>query len=184
MGIFSYSFQHLFSPSSIFSFLFFLSVSSSLNIEKIPAQGSPPMNLLYSSSIYDASSSSIYVIGGLSKDSNSDTSSIYSYNLLTNSWSSIIPESEFIPEGIERQYSYLTSNRVIYNFFGISNSRYFTDVLTFDLKTKMWNKALLTGDHISGRMEYSATSFVWNGQEIIALYGGFTQTNYDCNLYL
>ena len=176
----SFNFHFLF----LFLVIFTSSICLSLKIESIPPQGSPPMNLFLTSSVYDPSTSSIYIIGGYSQEKQHDISDIYSYNLLTNKWSHIIPESDFVPYGLDQHYAYLGQNRVIYIFFGISQDRCISDVFTYDLQSNTWDKTKIAGDYITGRTGYSITSFTWNSIDYIAVYGGFDNFNYDSNLYL
>jgi hypothetical protein len=168
---------------SLFNFLL-LSFVSSFKIETIPHQGSPPMNLMYSSGIYDPSSSTFYIIGGFSQEKGVDTSDIYLYSLISSKWSKITPESEFIPGGMQQHFSYLSANRIIYTFFGLFSSRCITDLYTFDLSTFRWSSIQLQGDYITGRSLYSVTTFSWNNTEYIGVYGGYDREVYDSNLYL
>jgi hypothetical protein len=157
---------------------------TSMKIQSIPSQGSPPMSLSYTSGVYDSSTSTIYIIGGFSQQTNSDTSEIFSYSLLSNTWSEVTHTSQFVPNGIKQHYCYLTKNRVIYSFFGTSMSRGISEVLTFDLKTSKWGVLNMIGYMIEPRTDFVAASFVWNGNETMAVYGGFTNSAYDVNLYL
>jgi hypothetical protein len=155
----------------------------SLDIRTIPPQGSPPMEIQQTSSVFDSQTSTIYIIGGRNFETDQDTSDIYSFNLATNQWSFVYPESSFIPDGMSDHFSYLAPNRVIYTF-GVAGEKYFSDVFTFDLKTSKWGTAEIQGDDIAGRKLPTMTSFEWNGEPYIALYGGFCATEYDANLYL
>jgi hypothetical protein len=156
----------------------------SMKIQSIPPQGSPPMSLFYTSGVYDPSTSTIYVVGGFSVQKNTDSAEIFSYNLVSNTWSQVTPVSQFVPSGIEQHYCYLTKNRVIYSFFGTSMSRPMWEILTFDLKTKIWKTVTLSGYYMEPRNMFITANFIWNGNETIAVYGGFTSFGYDANLYL
>jgi hypothetical protein len=155
-----------------------------MKIQSIPPQGSPPMNLLYSSGVFDPSTSTIYVVGGFSQQTNSDTSEIFAYSLISNTWSEVRPASQFVPDGIEQHFCYLAKNRVIYSFFGTSMARGISEVLTFDLNTYYWGTVRLSGYYIEARTNYLIAKFVWDGNDTLAVYGGFANTIYDSNLYL
>jgi hypothetical protein len=156
----------------------------SIKIQSIPPQGSPPMSLSYTSGVFDPSTSTIYVVGGFNLQKNADTAEIFAYSLISNTWSEVTPASQFVPNGIEQHYCYLTKDRVIYSFFSTSMSRGMTDVLTFDLKTSKWGTLSLTGYVMKPRKRFITANFIWNGNETIAVYGGFTNFGYDANLYL
>jgi hypothetical protein len=141
------------------------------------------MNVMRSSAVFDTATSTIYLIGGFNFDKNMDTADIYTFNLITNQWSFIVPQSEFIPDGIEQHFSYLAPNRVIYTF-GVAGKRYYSEILTFNLNNKQWGTTNFQGDSIPGRKFPTATSFTWNNTDYIALYGGYIESGYDSNLYL
>jgi hypothetical protein len=136
-----------------------------------------------SSTVFDPVTSTIYIIGGFNFDKGRDTSDIYTFNLVTNQWSYLEPESEFVPDGIEQHFSYLASNRVIYTF-GAAGDRFYSEILTFNLNNSQWGTINLQGDSISGRKFPTATSFTWNNTNYIAIYGGYAGKGYDANLYL
>ncbi|OMJ73275.1 hypothetical protein SteCoe_28088 [Stentor coeruleus] len=163
---------------------FLLCLSYSFNIETIPPQGSPPIKIQSTSSVYDSYTSSIITIGGYSLESLSETINIYTFNLLTFKWGEIIPESDYVPLGVQEHYLYLTSSRKILLFFGSSQSKFKADVLSFDLKTYIWEKNKMTGDPISGRVFFSYCNFVYNGINYLAIYGGFDRDIYDNELYI
>jgi hypothetical protein len=166
------------------SLFLFSILSPGLQISSIPAQGSPPMGLELNTAVFDSLTSSIIIVGGYSTLTTSDTSALYTFSLSSQQWGEIVPESEFVPSGMQKHFSYLTSQRVILNFLGTSNSRYVSDVLAFDLNTSRWSTVVLSGDLITGRSYFLACGFEQNGTEFIAVYGGFTQSGYDNSLYL
>jgi hypothetical protein len=172
--------------SSILPFLlqFFLLLVTPLKIEKIPPQGYSPQQVEDSCGVYDSFSSSFYIIGGSDKYTNTDSSTIYSYSLLDQSWMTIVPESNFFPEGFSQHYCYLTKERLVYVLFGHFHSRCYNDIFTFNLQTRVWGVVQMTGDTINGRSDFLKTEFIWNNTEMLAIYGGFTNSYYDSNLYL
>jgi hypothetical protein len=155
----------------------------SLDIRTIPPQGSPPMQILRPSSVFDSETSTIYIIGGSNGETGQDSSDIYAFSLITNQWSYVYPESQFIPVGMVNHFSYLASNRVIYTF-GVAEKLYISNVYTFDLKTYQWGTTNIEGDFIAGRKFPTATSFEWNNEPYIAIYGGTCSFGFDANLYL
>jgi hypothetical protein len=157
---------------------------SSMKATLIPPSGSPPMNILYSCSVFDPQTSSIFIIGGQNQYTGQDTADVYSYNLQTNTWAQIVRTSEFAPNGIEMHYCYLSKQRVVYVFFGSSNQLCFNEVFTFDLSSYGWNTVKLTGNAIEGRTSFLTSSFLWNNEETIAIYGGYTNSGFDDNIYL
>ncbi|OMJ78675.1 hypothetical protein SteCoe_21482 [Stentor coeruleus] len=156
----------------------------SFHIETIPLQGPPPTKIQLTSSVYDSYTSSIITIGGYNLESLSETINIYTFNLITFKWGEIIPESEYIPSGIQNHYLYLTSSREILLFFGYSQSRLKAEVLGFDLETYIWEKKKMSGDSISGRMFFSYCNYVYNGIRYLAIYGGYNRDTYDNKLYM
>ena len=168
----------------ILDILGFILLVESIHIETVPSQGSPPDYILLSSSIYDNYTSSIFIIGGKNSVTYKETSEIYTYNLSSNKWGTVVPESNYIPSGLQYHYLFLNSNRVILSFFGIENGRYLSEVPTFDLTTLTWNKAQLTGDHITGRAFYGACNFIYNNTEYVAIYGGWDRDGFQGSLYL
>jgi hypothetical protein len=159
-------------------------IVTSMKVASIPSNGSPPMNIIYSCSVFDPQTSSIFIIGGQNQYTSQDTSDVYSYNLLTNTWSQVVRNTEFSAYGLKLHYCYLTKQRVVYVLFGSSNQLCFTEVLTFDLNSLIWSIATLTGDFMEGRTNFLASSFIWNNTETIAIYGGYTNSGYDDNIYL
>jgi hypothetical protein len=134
--------------------------------------------------VFDPSTSTIYIIGGLNLEKGIETSDIYSFSLVTNQWGYLVPESQFIPDGMESQVSVLGPNRVIYTFFGSTGPRCISNVLTFDIKTLRWGVTEFQGDYLSGRTYVTVTSFTWKNEPYVAVYGGFDRDSYDKNLYL
>jgi hypothetical protein len=179
--MFSHSFESLFTMVLVFSFI---AIVYPIKITAIPPQGSPPMSIMLTSSVFDPETSTIYIIGGYSEERGKDISDIYSFSLVTNQWSILMPESEFIPAGMHNHYSYLGLNKVIYVFFGETGPNIISNVFTFELSTLRWGITEIIGDYISGRTFSSITSFSWNNESFIAVYGGFDRDSYDENLYL
>jgi hypothetical protein len=169
-------------------FLFLLSTlfspAISILVETIPPQGPPPMNLVYTSAVYDSYSNSIIIVGGYYLDSNTDTSDIYGFNLTTLKWFQIIPESDFIPKGFELHYLFLTQSREILVFFGKYNDRCISDVYSFDLNSNKWSIQNIQGDKISARNFDVITAFRQNATDYIAVYGGVDNYKYDLALYM
>jgi Kelch motif len=155
-----------------------------ITVESIPSQGSPVSKLYYHSTVYEDESSTIYILGGTDSARDMETNGIYTYNISTNKWAQISPESDFIPSGFQHHVSYINNNQEILTFFRTSSSQYLSDVLVFDIKTYFWSTKVLMGDVIKGRKLYSSCRLLYNNVDYMALYGGFTRDGYDSNLYL
>ena len=163
-------------------FLLVLSVVS-LEISMIPPTGTPPDRNLYSSAVYDSQYNRIITIGGYKVKQHEYTSSIYTYNFMTNLWGEIFAETSIFP-GICLLSLYLRNDRKVLAFFGQKQDGFSSQVFSFDLNTYSWNTETLSGDSILGRYYNGFTYFTSSNTTYLAFFGGLTHKGADNNLFL
>ena len=161
-----------------------LFLTQSFKISTIPPQGPPPPLLYSSASVYDELTNCIIIIGGINSETNTETSEIHRFNLTSNKWDEILPESEFVPSGFSFHSLTLAYDRVIYVFLSSSGSRFISNLLTFDLKRNIWETKQLTGEIISGRKQCGFVNFNYQNINYVAIIGGYDNNGYDSSLYL
>ena len=165
-----------------FQFLYF--IANSTTISSIPSTGIPPSQRFLVSAVYDELENRIITYGGYD-DQNGYVSDLYAFYLNSSTWSEIPFESSTIPEGPKSSYMYLRSDRTLLVFFGMKFSGISSDIYGFDLVTYRWKEEFLSGDKITGRNDFGATSFI-NDQNatIIAIFGGITYNGPSNELFL
>ena len=165
-------------------FYFFLVLSAvSFEISMIPPTGTPPDRKMYSSAVYDSQYNRIITIGGYNLNENEYFSSINTYDLSTNLWGEIFPESFNLP-GICLLSLYLRNDRKVLAFFGQKQDGFSSQVFSFDLNTYLWNTETLSGDSILGRYYNGFTYFTSSNTTYLAFFGGLTHKGADNNLFL
>lgn len=159
-----------------------VAICSCFKYEMIPNTGNPPDKFYIPGAVLDSQLDRIIYFGmkNVVKDSYDNT--LYTFDLISLTWDTIIPESEFIPKPLGNSFLYLRSDRILLSILGCDDEGYIGDVYAFNLTSNTWST--LNVSHIPGRCFYAGTSFVHDDQELIAFYGGHTRNGVSNELYL
>jgi hypothetical protein len=157
-------------------------LAHSIILDYIPSSGIPP-DLFYASGItYDPITASVLIFGGHNMKVFSYLNTLYSFSLITNRWSIILPESQFIPDPICSPILYLRADRVLLSISGCSESGYISDIYIFDLISKSW---ILADKKVSFGFCFASTATAnINGSDFIAIYGGVADYGISSRFFL
>ena len=164
--------------------LLLVKISVILELTHIPISQAPPPSNYLSSAVYDPVKDRILTYGGADASSSTLISSMNSFSLATNSWESPIPIRSPITTALSSHKLYLRSDQKILIFFGVNSQGISSDVFSFDLNTYRWNSEILTGDPLSGRINFGFTSFVYIDCSYIAIFGGLSVEGMNNDLFL
>ena len=153
-------------------------------ISQIPVSGTPPPHLYYSSAIFDSSNSRILTYGGFNSDLNSISSSLYSFNILNNTWQRQLPMYSDTTLSLKSHRLYLRSDQTILLFFGETSTQISSGVYSFNLNTYLWTVEKLTGDPVSGRTNFAFTHFTYLGTDYVAIFGGLAKEGLSNDLFM
>jgi hypothetical protein len=151
---------------------------------KIPTTGSSPSRTTASAAVYDPIDNIIITFGGFNYQLNAMSSALKTFSLQTLTWGELTPHSNLIPPGLESTQLYLRSDRKLFVFFGSSTAGTSNEIYCFNLKNFIWTIQELTGETIYGRDHFGFTSFEYNGDNYVAIFGGLTHKGLDNTLYL
>lgn len=161
-----------------------LSLVVAIEYSKIPSTGSPPSRTTAASAVYDPMINRIITFGGFNYQLNSVSSALNSFSLETLTWGEISPHSKVVPPGLESTQLYLRSDRKLFVFYGSGTSGTSNEIYCFNLLTFLWTVQETTGDTVYGRDHFAFTSYEYEGENFVAIFGGLTQFGLDMNLYL
>lgn len=100
------------------------------------------------------------------------TNSLYIFSLSTLTWGQLYSESLYIPPSINDPILYLRSDNVFLSVFGIINTGYISDFLLYNITSRSWSLAEFPKT-LQGRAHSAYTTLEWEGQEYLAIYGGY-----------
>ena len=163
---------------------FILCVAQGLDLTKIPSTGNPPNRRFLTSTAVDSEKNRLIIFGGFDIVLESCVSSMITFDLTSNTWGEILPESMIIPLPTMGAAVHIRSDRKFLVLFGETDSGISSGVYTFDLNTNVWNIERLVGDSIMGRSQAAYTSFVFSGKNYLAVFGGITSNGTDNQLFL
>ena len=155
-----------------------------MDITKIPSTGNPPNRRFLTSTAIDKALNRLISFGGFDTVLQSYVSSLITFDLNTNSWGEIFPESLIIPQSSMATIVYIRSDRKMLLLFGENDSGISSGVYTFDLTTYYYRIEYLLGDPILGRTHSASTSFTYLNASYLALFGGVTRNGVENDLYL
>ncbi|OMJ73406.1 hypothetical protein SteCoe_27918 [Stentor coeruleus] len=141
----------------------------------IPPEKVPPSPRAFVSLNYYPSINTLLTFGGYSgKDYFSE---IWQYNLDTNFWSLLSPGSEFFPFSRAEYGSFKSALLIdkLYIFGGRTSTGLKNDLWEFTLETLSW-KSLEATNPPSIRRAFAYTSYVEDGHEYFAIFGGESMT--------
>lgn len=164
-------------------FLFF-SLATAIEYTKIPTTGSPPSRTTAAAAVYDPILNQIITFGGFNYQLNSVSSTLNSFSLETLTWKEITPHSKMIPPGLESTKLYLRPDRKLFVLYGSGTSGINNEIYCFNLITFIWTIQETTGDSIYGRDHFAFTSYEYEGNHFLAIFGGLTQIGLNMDLYL
>ena len=162
--------------------LILLHLACSLKIEKIPKSNPPPDKFFIPGLVLDRELSRIIYFGMKNAQRNIFENTLYTFDLIDLTWDTITPESVFIPNPLGSPFLFLRSDRMLFSFFGCNDQGHIGDVYAFNLTSNVW--ITLDLSRLPGRSYFAATSFVHDDRELIAFFGGYTQTGVSNELYL
>ena len=155
-----------------------------MEISKIPSTGNPPNRRYQTRTVVDTSLNRLITFGGYDTVIQDCISSLTTFDLNTNSWGEIIPESSSYPQSAMGAIVYLRSDRKLLVLFGETDSGISSGIYTFDLNTYYWKIEYLLGDPIMGRAYAGSTSFTYQDTTYLGIFGGITRDGTDNKLYL
>ena len=161
---------------------FFISCYS-IKIDELTASSSSPPQLTYTSSVFIPSNNRIAVFGG-QKSSGSFSSSLYYFDLPTSTWGQYECSSPDPPPGLSQSHLFLASDSKLFLLFGKSAKGLSSSIFSFDLNSKSWSRANLTGDSIQASVGSSHCSYNYNGKNFFAIFGGITLNGLSDELYM
>lgn len=165
--------------------LFFLvSYCQAFIVKPIPESGTPPPRSYQVSGLYNSQENTIITFGGYSLDDKAYSNSFNTFNLTTETWGRVIPESVILPPGLASAHLYMRNDGNILVFFGEKDQGISSNVFSFNWHTLSWNLEKLSGDTIPGRRHYGYCSFDYDNKKYVALYGGITYKGVSNDLYM
>ena len=163
-------------------FFLILYLSDSIKYEVIPKTRAPPDDFFNAGSAYDSETNSLLFFGMRNSVLNKYENTLFTFNLDTFQWSSIKPQSNFIPEPLGCNYLYLRKDRILLSILGCNYKGYINDVYSFNLTSKSWKTHTI--HNIEAICYFSAISFNYKSQDLIAILGGFSENGISDKLYL
>lgn len=159
-----------------------IGICAGFKYEMIPNTGNPPDKFYVPGAVLDSQLNRIIYFGMKNVVKNSYDNTLYTFDLVSLTWDTIIPESEFVPKPLGNSFLYLRSDRILLSILGCNDEGYVGDVYAFNLTSSAWS--VLNVSHIPGRCFYAGTAFVHDDKELIAFYGGYTRNGLSNELYL
>ena len=163
-------------------FLILLSLSDSVKYEFIPKTRTPPDYFFNAGSTYDKETNSLIFFGMRNSVLNKYENTLITFNLDTLRWSSIRPESNFIPDPLGSNYLYIRKDRILLSILGCNDKGYLNDVYSFNMTSKSWK--IHNIHNIQALCYFSAISFNYKSKDLIAILGGYSEDGISDKLYL
>ncbi|OMJ87655.1 hypothetical protein SteCoe_10581 [Stentor coeruleus] len=153
-------------------------------ISKIPPEGPSLSPIVKSKATFLPNTKEILIFGGQDTSTLQYINTLYTFNIESLVWGEIIPQSYENPPGLVYGEIFLVSESKILLLFGEMENSISSDIYSFDLITKRWIIENLSGDKISGRVNFAYADFYYKGIRYLAITGGLTSNGFDNSFYL
>ena len=154
---------------------------NSIQITQLPKSGSSPPRLSQPSSC--KSESSLIIFGGTKQD-NSQSSSLYTFNISTSLWTEVQPYTSKSPSQLSSSLLFMSTKQTLIVLFGINEKGISEEKFAFDFIYNSWNSVSLTGDFMIPTAYSANYKFTYNGQQFLAVYGGMSSFGLIDDFYL
>ena len=125
----------------------------------------------------------IYIFGG--QDSyGSASSSLYSFDISSNTWKEVDHFGSFKPPGLYHCFSFISNKKQLYVLFGKNELGISDSVYVFDLDSLLWSLVYMKGDKISHSILSADCFFNYESENYLALYGGISKDGISDSFYL
>jgi hypothetical protein len=154
----------------------------SMKFEMIPETRSPPDMFFISGSAYDEEEQRIIFFGMKNAVLNTYDNKLYTFSLTSLQWGQILPTSDFVPSPVGSPKIFIRSDRMLFSLLGCNEKGFISNIFSFNLTSKEWKIHEISS--ISGLCYFASVLFTYNSQELIAIYGGFSEHGESKRLFL
>jgi hypothetical protein len=170
-----------------FVLLFLIEAALSLSVKSIPETGTPPSFREFPGFTLNSSENKLYIYGGYS---DSFTDDMWEFDLTTNRWSELYPTSSITPGARSEPFilPLLNSSKILL-FGGQTKTGPVSDLWLYDIQNQsvlyiQW-KVIDEKGSVPPRGYYRSTcTYIHEGKQYLAVYGGVGKTSFINALYM
>ena len=164
-------------------FLLCTLLAESIELTQSPASNQSPSRMIHSTTSGFHLDSKLYIFGGQESDG-STSSSLYSFDISSNTWKEVNHLGAFKPPGLYNCKSFISRNTQFYVLYGKNEFGISENVYVFNLNSLLWSLSYLKGDKISHSILHAECSFQIKSVEYLALYGGISKDGITDSFYM